>query len=385
MTLCPRRIAAYLLMTAISLGCKKVGTPSPPPPPVTPPTPVWDVNAYRGVWLTNVASAALDSRDNIKLAIDNCKKGGINHVFVVVYNAARTLYPSAVMQNLIGIPIMERFAGRDPLKEVIEEGHAAGLKVHAWFEYGFSSSYSQNGGPILVAKPQWAARDFNGALTVKNGFDWLNAFHPEVQQYMINLFKEVVTKYDIDGVQGDDRLPAVPSSSGYDAYTTTLYRAERGTDPPPSSSEPNWVAWRAGKLNAFLKRLRNEVKAIKPNVLVTMSPSPYPFSLNEYLQDWPVWVDSAWVDAVFPQCYRYDLPAYNAVLSQQAAVLRGSKASICYPGVLVKSGTYVATDGFLTQMIQVNRANGFKGEAFFFYEGLKDRISFFQGQYPYIK
>jgi hypothetical protein len=53
--------------------------------------------------------------------------------------------------------------------------------------------------------------------------------------------------------------------------------------------------------------------------------------------------------------------------------------------VLVKSGTYVATDIFLTQMIQANRTQGFKGEAFFFYEGLKDRISFFQGQYPYIK
>jgi len=384
MTPCPRRIAGWLLLLALSLGCKNPGTPTPPPPPTPPPTPVWDVNAYRGVWLTNVASTALDSRDNIKAAIDNCKKGGINHVFVVVYNAARTLYPSTVMQNLIGIPIMEKFAGRDPLKEVIDEGHAAGLKVHAWFEYGFSSSYSQNGGPILAAKPHWAARDFNGMLTVKNGFDWMNAFHPEVQQYMIDLFKEVVTKYDVDGVQGDDRLPAVPSSSGYDDYTKALYRAERGSDPPPSGSEPNWVAWRAGKLNAFLKRLRNEVKAIKPNVLVTMSPSPYPFSLNEYLQDWPVWVDSAWVDAVFPQCYRYDLAAYNSILSQQAVVLRG-KTSICYPGVLVKSGTYVATDGFLTQMIQANRANGFKGEAFFFYEGLKDRISFFQGQYPYIK
>jgi hypothetical protein len=61
------------------------------------------------------------------------------------------------------------------------------------------------------------------------------------------------------------------------------------------------------------------------------------------------------------------------------------KTAICYPGVLVKSGTNLATDGYLTQMIQSNRNNGFKGEAFFFYEGLKDRISFFQGQYPYIK
>ena len=39
---------------------------------------------------------------------------------------------------------------------------------------------------------------------MKNGFDWLNAFDPEVQNFMISLFKEVVTNYEIDGVQGDD-------------------------------------------------------------------------------------------------------------------------------------------------------------------------------------
>ena len=379
-----------ILVAALLSSCGKGGdgggtNPTPNPPTPNPnPTPVWDTNAYRAAWITTTASTALDNRDNIKLTVENCKKAGMNHIFVVVYNNARTVYPSQVMQGLIGIPILERFAGRDPLKEIIEEAHAVNIKVHAWFEYGFSSSYSANGGPILAAKPHWAARDFNGLLVVKNGFDWLNAFHPEVQQFMIDLFKEVVTKYDIDGVQGDDRLPAVPSNSGYDAYTTELHRLEKGVIPPPDFREAGWVAWRARKLNGFLKRLRNEVKAIKPKVLVTMSPSPYPWSLNEYLQDWPVWVDSGYVDAVFPQVYRYDLPAYSTTLVQQKTALNG-KIDICYPGVLVKSGSNLASDVFLGQMIQSNRSNGFKGEAFFFYEGVKDRISFFQGTYPFIK
>jgi uncharacterized lipoprotein YddW (UPF0748 family) len=379
-----------LILTILSVACSK-GTgsnpapPTPPVPPTPPPTtPVWDTTAYRGVWITTTASTALDSRDNIRQTVATCKTGGINHLFVVVYNNARTTYPSTVMQNLIGKRILERYEGRDPLQEIIEEGHAAGLKVHAWFEYGFSSSYSAAGGPIIAARPEWAARDLNGGLVVKNGFDWLNAFHPEVQDFMISLFREVVTKYDIDGVQGDDRLPAVPSSSGYDSYTTAAYKAETGLIPPSDTKDPAWIAWRAKKLNGFLKRLRTEVKSVKPKVLVTMSPSNYPFSLTEYLQDWPVWVDSGYVDAVFPQVYRYDISTYNTVLLQQKDALKG-KTAICYPGVLVKSGTNLATDGYLTQMIQSNRNNGFKGEAFFFYEGVKDRISFFQGQYPYIK
>ncbi|NDB53333.1 MAG: hypothetical protein EB025_04555 [Chitinophagaceae bacterium] len=317
--------------------------------------------------------------------VANCKAAGINHLFVVVYNNARTTYPSNVMNNLIGKPILERFAGRDPLQECVEEGHAAGLKVHAWFEYGFSSSYSASGGAIVNAKPNWAARDLAGNLVVKNGFDWLNGLHPEVQQFLIDLFKEVVSNYAIDGVQGDDRLPAMPSTGGYDTYTVNLYKNENGGNTPPTTAtDANWLRWRADKLNLFVKRLRSEVKTIKPTVLFTISPSPYPFGYTEYLQDWPTWVDSSWVDAVLPQCYRYDINAYTAVLQQQKSYYRNPSVPL-YPGVLIKSGTYTASTGFLSQMIQANRNNGFKGESFFFYEGIKEVPSWFSGQYPFIK
>jgi len=110
---------------------------------------------------------------------------------------------------------------------------------------------------------------------------------------------------------------------------------------------------------------------LKPGIQVTMSPSAYPWSLEEYLQDWPTWVDSSWVDAVIPQCYRYDIAAYTATILQQKSYYRNNNIPI-YPGVLIKSGTYLASPGFLSQMIQGNRNNGFKGEVFFFYEGVKE-------------
>ncbi|MFM2139443.1 MAG: hypothetical protein RJA57_1750 [Bacteroidota bacterium] len=350
-----------------------------------PPPPVWDPNALRGAWITTTASTVLDSRENIRQMVTYCKNAGINTLFVVVYNNARTTYPSTVMNSLIGKPILERFAGRDPLRECIEEAKIAGLKVHAWFEYGFASSYSAGGGPIVAAKPHWAAKDVNGNLLVKNGFDWLNAFHPEVQQFLIDLFKEVVTNYEIDGVQGDDRLPALPTTGSYDTYTTALYQAENnGAVPPGNPTDPTWLTWRSKKMNAFLKRLRNEVKSIKPSVQLTISPSPYPWGLNEYLQDWPTWVDSSYVDAILPQCYRYDIAAYDATLSQQKTYHRNTNVPL-YPGVLLRSGTYVASAGFLTTMIQANRNKGFKGESFFFYEGIPPSAAWFSGQYPYIR
>ena len=354
-------------------------------PPITITTPSFDPNALRGVWITTTASTALSSKENIKQTVANCKIAGINNLFVGVYNNARTTYPSQVMQNLLGVSILETFSGRDPLKEIIDEGHAAGLKVHAWFEYGFASSYGQNGGAIIKAKPNWAAKDINGALVSKNNFEWLNAFDPEVQMFLMNLMKEVTTNYDVDGIQGDDRLPALPSTGGYDDYTISLYKAGHGgANPPTTSTDVNWVKWRAGLLNNYMKKINKELKAIKPKLIVSMAPSIYPFSLNEYLQDWPTWVDSGWVDLILPQVYRYDINAYSATLSQQKVYLKNN-TSICYPGVLLKSGTYLPDDLFLTQMLQQNRSQGFKGECFFFYEGLKDKLSFFQNQYPFIK
>jgi uncharacterized lipoprotein YddW (UPF0748 family) len=379
-----KRSVFALLIWLFSLSCTKKSAPV-VNPPVTNPTPVWDLNAMRGIWITTTASTALDSRENIKTMVSNCKAAGINTIFIVVYNNARTIYPSSVMQKLIGKTQLEKFSGRDPLRECVEEAKAQGLKVHAWFEYGFSSSYSANGGAIVEAKPSWAGKDQAGNLLVKNGFDWLNGLNPEVQQFMIDLFKEVITNYEVDGVQGDDRLPAMPSTGGYDAYTVDLYKSENGGAlPPPNPLESNWVNWRVSKLNQFVKRLNKEVKALKPSIQLTMSPSPFPWGRDEYLQDWPTWVDSGWVDAVIPQCYRYDIAAYNASLLQQKSFHRNTKVPL-YPGILLRSGTYTATDGFLSQMIQSNRNNGFKGEVFFFFEGIKDRSGWFQGQYPFIR
>ncbi len=380
-------VFVMLFLSITTSSCKKsttVTTDTTGSGGVTP-QPVWDPNALRGVWITTAASDALNSRANIKQAVLNCKAANINNIFMVVYNNGRTMYPSAVMQSLLGVPILESFAGRDPLQEMITEASAVGIKVHAWFEYGFASSFGANGGPIIAAKPNWAARNNNGGLVEKNGFFWLNPFEPEVQNYMINLFKEVTTNYNVAGVQGDDRLPAVASTAGYEIYTVNLYKSENGGANPPSSfSETSWVNWRAKKLNGFLKRLRTEVKAIKPNIQLTMSPSAYPWALGEYLQDWPTWVDSGYVDAILPQCYRYDIGSYNATIAQQKSYYKNTSIPF-YPGVILKSGTTLVSDAYLRQMIQTNRANGFKGECFFFYEGIKDKLSWFTGQYPFVQ
>lgn len=335
----------------------------------------------RGVWLTNVDSQVLDSREGIREAMQFLADHHFNVVFPVVWNAARTIYVSQVMDSVFGIPIDERFAGRDPLAEVIEEAHQRNIAVIPWFEYGFAAAHQKKPRTIFKLKPHWAARDHRGKLLTKNGFQWMNPFHPEVQEFILKLVKEVVTKYDVDGIQGDDRLPALPIEGDYSRYTDSLYRAEHnGQRPPKNFRDPDWQRWRADKLNAFGRRLYHEVKALKPDLIVSWAPSIYPWSYDEYLQDWPSWLNGGYADLVIPQCYRYELPAYQSTLDELIPdFLKISPADkIIFPGVLMNVGDYVMSEDYLLKVIEYNRSKGYQGEVFFFYEGLRknnDRLA----------
>ncbi len=342
-----------------------------------------DTEAIRGVWLTNVDSDVLLSRASIDRAVEHCASIGINTIFAVTWNKAMTTYPSAVVQKVTGRAIDTLYTGRDPLKELIESAHRRGIKVIAWFEFGFSSSYKLNGGTLLQARPHWASMNAEGKLVTKNGFDWMNAFHPEVQDFLLAMVLEVVRNYDIDGVQGDDRLPAMPSEGGYDAYTVARYRSEHaGKQPPVNHKDPAWIQWRADILNAFMKRMYTEVKAIKPDVTVAMAPSVYPWSKEEYLQDWPTWLRNGWVDQVIPQIYRYKLEQYVATLDEiRASQIEKEKMDRFTPGLLLKVGEYHPSQDLLSAMISENRKRGVQGEVYFFYEGLKYYPDFFRNVY----
>lgn len=340
-----------------------------------------------GIWLTNVASNALDSKENLVDVVQNCKRIGIDNIYVVVWNRGYTLYPSDVMNNLFQMPVDPRFNNRDMLKELIEVAHSENIKVHAWFEFGFSSSYQElDGGHIIRAKPSWAAIDYEGNLVTKNGFQWMNAFNPEVQDFLLSLIKEVIEKYDIDGIQGDDRLPANPSTAGYDKITTDIYLSEHdGKSPPADYKDSDWIDWRANKLNHFMQLVHDQVKRLEPNMIISMAPSIFPWSKEAYLQDWPTWVENNWVDYVIPQVYRYTIKAYTETLDTNLSFMPSRSFEHFIPGILLKVDDYSPSKRFLKKMIKENRKRNINHEVFFFYEGLKDHDLFFNKKYKKIK
>ncbi|MCL6523840.1 MAG: family 10 glycosylhydrolase [Thermoflavifilum sp.] len=346
--------------------------------------------AVRGVWITNVGSPALSTEDNIRNTVDLVASLHLNAIYVVVFNKNQTLFPSTVLQNNVpeGTQTQIFGPGWDPLQILIDYAHLKGIKVIPWFEYGFISHYTGYPHPILDKHPEWVSIDKNGLPTVRNNFTWLNGFHPQVQQFMLDLILDAVKKYNIDGIQCDDHLPAMPINSGYDSLTLNTYLQQTGNPIPTSDTDPNWMKWRADQLSQFAKRIYDSVKAIKPNCLVCFAPGPLDWSLQNNLADWESWVKMGIVDILSPLLYRNEnqgLSAYTSLLDKDISRIIKNYAfprNRYSPGIMVKNGSYSPSDNYLSRVFLYNTYNQIYGASLWYYDGLINNMKVYKAFYP---
>ncbi|HEY9650328.1 MAG TPA: family 10 glycosylhydrolase, partial [Coleofasciculaceae cyanobacterium] len=198
---------------------------------------------------------------------------------------------------------------------------------------------------------------------------WLNPLHPEVQQFILNLIVEVVSKYDVVGIQLDDHF-GLPVELGYDAFTVQLYQKEHGGKRPPNNPvDSEWMRWRANKITNFMERLSKAVKAAKPNCLVSLSPNSQSFAYRYYLQDWQTWVQRGLIDELVLQVYRDDLKRFSGELSQPA--VQNARRQIPV-GIGIMSGTWRRPVAIaqIQKQVQLVRDRGFDGVSFFYWESL---------------
>jgi uncharacterized lipoprotein YddW (UPF0748 family) len=339
------------------------------------------MSEIRGVWIANRPhSKVLESRQQMIEALDFLSSYGFNLIFPVVWNRGYTLYPSQVMSQY-NLPVIDPFyqeQQRDPLAEIITEAQQRNIKVIPWLEYGFAASHLLDGGHILQRYPHWQAIDRDEITVRQGGLTWMNAFHPEVQQFMQSIVQEIISNYDVDGIQGCDRLPALPVTAGYDSFTVGQYQSSFNRQPPHNHQDRQWVKWRADLLTEFLAQMYRGVKAIKPQAIVSLSPAVYPFCLNNLLQDAKTWVDRGLCDMIHPQIYRSSFFSYNQEVKQIVKTFDRNSLPKFAPGIALTANGKDVSQQDLIKYIKTNRDRNFGGEVFFHYEGLRknnDRVA----------
>ncbi len=268
----------------------------------------------RAVWLTTIyridwpKQLAKDENSRKAQQMDLCKKldqlkaANFNLVFLQVRLRGDVIYPSSIE------PMSSVFTGKidvspgyDPLAFAIEECHKRGMECHAWFvtyPVGTAKAVKSRGNKTVVKQKPHLCKLHKGEWHLDPGV-------PETTDYILSLVKEVVTKYDIDGIHFDYiRYPENPESFP-DKETYSRYGKSAGL-----------AAWRRNNINRMVSRIYDEVKILKPWVQVSSSPlgkyNKIPQVPNagwtslEVYQDPQNWMKQEKQDMIAPMMYYKD-------------------------------------------------------------------------------
>jgi len=339
-----KKISAFFLLVGFSITLK-AGSPE-----------------LRGVWFA-WAGSNIPTNTHIAQAMDALADANFNVVYVDVWRFGFPYFKSEVFYKYTGLYTDPAVGNRDILAEMIAEGHRAGLEVDAWFEAGFMATQGSNQ-HMYQAKPEWFAKDKAGNVPLYGaGGMSLSHTHPEAQQFLIELAKEVVLNYDVDGIEFDRvRYPGL--DCGYDSTTIELYKAENdGNEPPQNISDSGWIRWRADKLTEFVAMFYDSLKSVNPDIII--SNAPLPWGYDQFCQDWVPWANNGYLDAVQVQMYNSTNSSYVWRLDTERVKM--SDQSILYPGISTEANGNITTPSELIEMVKSTRSRGLNGNVFWYH------------------
>ncbi|MDD6209867.1 MAG: family 10 glycosylhydrolase [Bacteroidales bacterium] len=249
----------------------------------------------RGVWLTtnhrldwpsvlaNNAKGREQQKAELHAILDSLQKANFNTVFFQARTRGDLFYPSAIEPWSVYLTGQYgKNPGYDPLTFVIDECHKRGMECHAWFvtfPVGNDLQVKQMGKQSPVKRKPKLCKRYNG--------EWyLDPGEPGTADYLRSLVKEIVQKYDIDGIHFDYiRYPENPKGFP-DAATYRKY----GKKAPLAE-------WRRQNITRIENMLYDEVKRLKPHVLVSSSPLGKYQRLPQYPNIGWTGVESVYQDA----------------------------------------------------------------------------------------
>lgn len=285
----------------------------------------------RGAWISPADTSILATRAGIASAMDLLYDNGFNAVFVPAWGGGLPLFQSPVCEGVAGFSIDPAYKDRDPFKELVFEAHRAGLEVFATFERGLVVEEKGTGRALLDKKPEWAACGPDQKPFVKEGAMALAALDPQVQAFAIELVREMLLNYEIDGLCLDGSILPMPVETGYDAKTRALHREERKIDAPPETAGKAWTEWRLAHLATFVERFRSVLLDVDPALLFVLSTRD---GDARVLRDAKSWFEKGWFDVWMPRAEASDAAAHAKWLeSGFSAPLAGAKARFAAPAL----------------------------------------------------
>ncbi len=317
-------------------------TTSPVPEPAREFRAAWVTSVYNLDWPSQPGLPKEQQQAELGKMLDAAAALGLNAVLLQIRPGGDALYASRLepwSAVLTGTPGGD--PGYDPLAYAVKEAHQRGLELHAW-----CNPFRAKVGKAEPAPQHWMARHPEW-VRGKEGHLFMDPGLPEVRDHVLAVFRDIVRRYEIDGIHIDDYFYPYP------VFGPGAVRLE-----VPLGDESLWEKARAGKaltladwrrdnINRFVRAFYETTKAEKPTVRVGISPfgiwqpgvpAGIEARVNAYdhlYGDSRRWLQEGWCDYLAPQLYWPIQPARQSFTSLMEWWQAQSKGRPVWPGMAV--------------------------------------------------
>lgn len=221
----------------------------------------------------------------------------------------------------------------DPLDEVIEKAHEAGLEVHAWVNVGTMwNSATPHSSPDHVfnahgltatGADRWLNKRVDGEELMGNNA-FIDPANPAAVDYIVEAIRSIVREYDVDGINLDYiRYPDYNSTTshsdwGYSETSIARFQAATGRTDLPEPVDQQFTDWRRSQITNLVRRIYLGIVDVDPAVRLSNDGITYGFgpqsvggweqtrTYAEVLQDWKGWLEEGIIDTVVAMNYKRD-------------------------------------------------------------------------------
>ena len=275
---------------------------------------VWMATVWALDWPSSTSSTTAQKNEMVKY-LEVLQKNNFNAVYFQVRTMSDAFYKSSYepwSSYLTGT--RGKDPGWDPLAFVVEECHKRGMECHAWvnpYRFSTGSNWSTAQDQALKSAGMLLAYTKSDGKTTTI----LNPGLESVRKRIVDVCKEIISNYDVDGLVFDDYfypegIPVTSSAGDYDLWQE-------------SGASMTFGDWRRNNVNQMVADVYKMVQHQKPYVRFGISPAgaactsaavaaKHGIDRCPVASDWqydgifsdPVaWLEAGTIDYISPQLY----------------------------------------------------------------------------------
>ncbi len=269
---------------------------------------------FRGAWLHVIGQTQWQNKttEQAKAYIDDqfqkLQDAGCNAVIFQVRPTADAMYKSEIepwTSWLTGKRGKAPSPEWDPMEYAIEQAHSRGMEFHAWL-----NPYRVTSNPKEILPASHMAKKEPHRFVKFNGQTFFDPAFKENRDYICEVVRDIVSRYDVDAIHIDDYFYPYPANGKkFNGDDASYWKFGNGMDRN---------AWRRNNVDLLIEQLYTTIKSEKPWVRFGVSPfgiwrnkkSDPRGSESSGLQNYDdlyadvlLWVKNGWVDYIAPQLY----------------------------------------------------------------------------------